>query len=97
MLIFHIVLFCGFDSLLEVGQFCCLFVSQVKEGLVDFLVSFFEPDLFLVRVKFFNFLLDTMGFDVVLLLGHLLFHFSEVEQFRRFLDFGAELKSELVF
>jgi hypothetical protein len=55
-----------------------MFVSEVMEGLWDFLVTFFEPDLLFVSKKFFNFLLYSVSFDIIFLFGHLLLHFSQV-------------------
>ena len=78
MMVFGVVFFSGLDSFLEVGKFDSMFVSEVMEGLWDFLVTFFEPDLLFVSKKFFNFLLYSVSFDIIFLFGHLLLHFSQV-------------------
>jgi hypothetical protein len=97
VMILRVVLLSRLDPLLQVRQFHCLLVPQVVESLRDFLGSFLEPDLFFVRKHFFNFLLHSVGLDVIFLFGHLFFHFPQVEQFRRLLDFGAQLDVEFVF
>ena len=50
-----------------------------------------------MSVEFFDFLLDSMGLNIIFLFGHLFFHFSQIEEFRGFFDLGAELEAELVF
>lgn len=50
-----------------------------------------------MSVEFFDFLLDSMGLNIIFLFGHLFFHFSQVKQFRGFFDLGAELEAEFVF
>jgi hypothetical protein len=37
-----------------------------------------------------------VSFDIIFLFGHLLLHFSQVEQFRGLFDFSAELDVELI-
>lgn len=96
-MILRVVLLSCFDPLPQVRQLHCLFVPQVVEGLRYFLGAFIKPDCFFMRKQFFNFLLHSVGLDVIFLFGHLFFHFPQVEQFRRLFDFGAQLDVEFVF